>query len=135
MGQQRHGWAFGLGLERLAMVLFAIPDIRLFWTDDKRFTKQFKAGQLTPFKPYSKYPFIQNDMSFWLPEGFEPNDFFELGRGVAGQLMEKVELVDEFTNPKKGKTSLLSHHVPLDGPLAHRRRDQRAAEHDARTRG
>jgi phenylalanyl-tRNA synthetase alpha chain len=103
--QHRHGWAFGLGLERLAMVLFAIPDIRLFWTDDKRFTKQFKAGQLTPFKPYSKYPFIQKDMSFWLPEDFEPNDFFELGRGVAGQLMEKVELVDEFTNPKKGKTS------------------------------
>mmetsp|Transcript_3645 Transcript_3645/g.4374 ORF Transcript_3645/g.4374 Transcript_3645/m.4374 type:complete len:118 (+) Transcript_3645:1-354(+) len=24
------GWAFGLGLERLAMVLFDIPDIRLF---------------------------------------------------------------------------------------------------------
>merc|ERR1711865_725185 len=82
--QHRHGWAFGLGLERLAMVLFAIPDIRLFWMDDKRFTKQFKAGQLTPFKPYSKYPFIQKDMSFWLPEDFEPNDFFELGRGVAG---------------------------------------------------
>jgi phenylalanyl-tRNA synthetase alpha chain len=103
--QHRHGWAFGLGLERLAMVLFAIPDIRLFWTDDKRFTKQFKAGQLTPFKPYSKYPPVYKDISFWLPDGFEPNDFFELGRGVAGQLMEKVELVDEFTNPKKGKTS------------------------------
>ena len=24
-------WAFGLGLERLAMVLFSVPDIRLFW--------------------------------------------------------------------------------------------------------
>jgi len=101
----RHGWAFGLGLERLAMVLFSIPDIRLFWTDDQRFVKQFKPGQLTTFKPYSKYPPCFKDISFWIPDGFEPNDFFELGRGVAGELVEKIDLVDEFTNPKKGKTS------------------------------
>ena len=91
--KHRHGWAFGLGLERLAMVLFTIPDIRLFWTDDQRFSKQFKPGQLTTFKPYSKYPPVFKDISFWIPEGFEPNDFFELGRGVAGELMEKVGLL------------------------------------------
>jgi len=101
----RHGWAFGLGLERLAMVLFAIPDIRLFWTDDERFTKQFAAGQYTTFKPYSKYPPCEKDIAFWLPEGYEQNDFFELGRGVAGELVENVALIDEFTNPKTGKTS------------------------------
>jgi hypothetical protein len=37
-------WAFGLGLERLAMVLFDVTDIRLFWSNDDRFLKQFKAG-------------------------------------------------------------------------------------------
>ncbi len=30
-------WASGCGLERLAMLLFDIHDIRLFWSEDKRF--------------------------------------------------------------------------------------------------
>ena len=101
----RHGWAFGLGLERLAMVLFSIPDIRLFWSDDERFTKQFKAGEIKKFEPYSKYPECKKDIAFWIPDDYEPNDFFEIGREVCGELVESMELIDEFTNPKKGKTS------------------------------
>lgn len=55
--KDKKAWAFGLGLERLAMVKFAISDIRTFWSEDERFKKQFKAGNLdTVFKPYSKYP-------------------------------------------------------------------------------
>lgn len=30
--QKEIGWAAGLGLERFAMNLFKIPDIRLFWS-------------------------------------------------------------------------------------------------------
>lgn len=35
------GFAFGAGIERLAMLKYAIDDIRLFFNDDMRFLKQF----------------------------------------------------------------------------------------------
>ncbi len=35
------GFAFGLGMDRLAMILLDIPDIRLFAQNDLRFLKQF----------------------------------------------------------------------------------------------
>ena len=35
------GFAFGLGLERIAMIQYNIPDIRLFYSGDLRFIKQF----------------------------------------------------------------------------------------------
>jgi len=36
------GYAFGMGLERLAMLLYAVDDIRYFYQNDLRFLKQFK---------------------------------------------------------------------------------------------
>jgi phenylalanyl-tRNA synthetase alpha chain len=35
------GWAFGCGIERLAMRKYSIPDIRLLFENDLRFLKQF----------------------------------------------------------------------------------------------
>ncbi|MDQ6656392.1 MAG: phenylalanine--tRNA ligase subunit alpha [Verrucomicrobiota bacterium] len=35
------GFAFGMGMDRLAMILFDIPDIRLFSQNDLRFLRQF----------------------------------------------------------------------------------------------
>ncbi|KAH0462542.1 hypothetical protein IEQ34_010117 [Dendrobium chrysotoxum] len=98
-------WAFGLGLERLAMVLFDIPDIRLFWSTDQRFTSQFSEGKLgIKFKPFSKYPPCYKDMSFWISDSFTENNLCEVVRGIAGDLVEEVRLIDNFTN-KKGMTS------------------------------
>lgn len=40
--QKYQGFAFGAGVERLAMLKYKINDIRLFYTNDLRFNKQFK---------------------------------------------------------------------------------------------
>jgi phenylalanyl-tRNA synthetase alpha chain len=37
------GYAFGMGLERVAMLMYQINDLRLFTENDVRFLKQFKA--------------------------------------------------------------------------------------------
>ena len=104
------GWAFGLGLERIAMVLFSIPDIRLFWSEDKRFLSQFARPAdgtlpLTTFKPYSKYPPCYKDISFWLPSTFHENDLFETVRDCAGDLVEDVACIDQFVHPKTKRES------------------------------
>ena len=38
------GFAFGMGYDRLAMIRFGIPDIRLLWESDVRFLEQFQAA-------------------------------------------------------------------------------------------
>ncbi|XP_024900718.1 phenylalanine--tRNA ligase, mitochondrial isoform X7 [Pteropus alecto] len=107
--QDKIGWAFGLGLERLAMILYDIPDIRLFWSEDERFLKQFclsDINQKVKFQPLSKYPAVINDISFWLPsENYTENDFYDLVRTIGGDLVEKVDLIDKFEHPKTHKTS------------------------------
>lgn len=79
------------------MVLFSIPDIRLFWSEDARFLSQFRPDQISAFKPYSKYPECYKDFSFWIPqqsgEAWHENDFCEVVRDVAGDLVEGVQLV------------------------------------------
>ncbi|KAI5863470.1 phenylalanyl-tRNA synthetase [Durotheca rogersii] len=118
------GWAFGLGLDRIAMLLFQIPDIRLFWSQDDRFLNQFKGvsdnlSSLKRFVPFSKYPVCLKDTSFWLGSSsaaggntkanvhdFHENDVMEIVRSVAGDVVEDVRLVDEFTHPKTGRRSM-----------------------------
>ena len=105
------GWAFGLGLDRLAMLLFTIPDIRLFWSKDERFIRQFASVGLSSesnvtYEPFSVYPPTQRDLAFWLPDSeFNENDFHEIVRSVGGGLVEEVKLMDTFTHPHTERRS------------------------------
>lgn len=97
------GWAFGMGLERLAMRMFSVPDIRLFWSQDERFTSQFKDGEISTFKPFSKHPSCYKDISIWVPQSWNKNEFHEVVRNVAGDLAEEVKEIDSYN--KGGRIS------------------------------
>ena len=41
--EEYSGFAFGMGIERIAMLIYQVSDIRLFFENDVRFLKQFKS--------------------------------------------------------------------------------------------
>lgn len=101
-----HGWAFGFGIERLAIISMNLPDIRLLWSDDSRVKSQLKLG--TVYKEVSKFPPIVRDISFVVSDKFIANDYFDTIRDIGGDLVEQVELLDKYENEEKfgkGKTS------------------------------
>jgi len=93
------GWAFGFGLERLAIASMDLPDIRLLWSKDERVKKQLKLGN--KFKEVSKYPPVIRDISFIVDKNFVPNDYFDLIREIGKDLVEEVELLDKYKNEEK----------------------------------
>ena len=99
VGEDYNGWAFGFGLERLAIISMELPDIRLLWSDDERVKKQLKLGK--KFIEVSKYPPVVRDISFIVNNTFIPNDYFDMVRDIAPCLVEEVELTDKYENVEK----------------------------------
>src|SRR3990167_1915341 len=102
-----HGWAFGFGLERLAIASMQLPDIRLLWSEDDRVQKQLKLGH--KFVEVSKYPPIVRDISFVVKNDFIPNDYFDFVRELAPGIVEQVELLDKYENVEKFGAEKLSY--------------------------
>ena len=105
--EEYNGWAFGFGLERLAMISMDLPDIRILWSQDKRVKKQLKLGN--KYKEVSKFPPITRDISFIVNKNFIPNDYFDLIRDFGGDLIEEVQLLDKYSNAKKFGPDKLSY--------------------------
>jgi phenylalanyl-tRNA synthetase alpha chain len=95
-----NGWAFGFGVERLAMIKMEITDIRILWSDDLRITSQFKDIN-SKYKEVSKYPETSRDISFIINKDINLNNYYEIVRDFADNLIEEVKLVDEYEDDKK----------------------------------
>ncbi|MAZ40701.1 hypothetical protein CL654_01100 [bacterium] len=101
-----NGWAFGFGLERLAIASMKLPDIRLLWSPDARVKRQLKLGQT--YQEVSKFPPVLRDISFIVGEDFVLNDYFDSVRDVAEDMIEEMDQTDKYENEEKfgkGKTS------------------------------
>lgn len=98
--QGYNGWAYGFGLERLAIIKMEIPDIRIFWSNDARITNQLKDIN-NKYKEVSKYPEISRDISFIIDKSVNLNNYYELVRDLAENLIEEVKLIDSYESEEK----------------------------------
>jgi phenylalanyl-tRNA synthetase alpha chain len=48
-------------------------------------------------------------VSFWVPDNFSENDFYDVVRNVGGDLVESVKLFDDFVHPKTQRRSKAYH--------------------------
>jgi len=95
-----NGYAGTFGLDRVAMIKMGIPDIRILWSDDPRITSQFKDIN-SKYKEVSKYPETSRDISFIINKDVNLNNYYEIVRDFAENLIEEVKLIDEFENEEK----------------------------------
>jgi len=102
-----NGWAFGFGLERLAIASMELTDIRLLWSNDERVKKQLVLGN--KFKEVSKFPPVVRDISFVVDKDLVLNDYFDVIRDLGGDLIEQVELLDKYENVEKFGEGKLSY--------------------------
>lgn len=117
-----NGWAFGFGIERLAMVLKKIPDIRIFWSQDSRITSQW--GNFDPYIEVSTFPPVYKDISLIVPKTnfkileqtvteihltreTESSLFAITGiiRDIGKDLIESVKIIDWYENDEKFEPS------------------------------
>jgi phenylalanyl-tRNA synthetase alpha chain len=107
-----NGWAFGFGLDRLAMARMDIPDIRVLWSTDERVTRQFESIE-SRYVPVSKYPPTERDISFIVAAECALNDVYEIVRSCAdgrGEcIVEQVAAIDRYENPEKFGPGRVSH--------------------------
>lgn len=90
LGDDCSGLAMGLGLDRLAMLVKGIPDIRLLRSDDPRIASQME--DLSPYREVSSMPPVRRDLSIAIATETTAE---ELGDRVRAALAERAGAIEE----------------------------------------
>lgn len=100
--------SISLNLDLLAVLLFSLPDWRLLWSHDQRFSKQFSVRPPlgTPFRPFCLFPEpFSFDISFWTGPTWEEKRFHAAVREASHGTVEQVKLIDTFSHPDLSQIS------------------------------
>lgn len=101
-GRTDTGWAFGMGLERLAMLMFNINDIRWFWNEDESFLSTFRKEE--PEWVPCERPCYRHDIFMTVNQGFCHSELCMFCWEQAGHLLEEVKMLAQnsgLTNSRK----------------------------------
>ena len=100
-------------LEEIALVKHDLPDPRIFWTKDQRFSQQFLQNDNTPYQPFSLYPpQYVHDVSFWVKDTGELEStlkdkvecqLFPVIREIAGLSIASKQCIDIY-RPSEGQS-------------------------------
>jgi phenylalanyl-tRNA synthetase alpha chain len=86
------GWASGMGLDRLTMILKDIPDIRYLRSTNEKITVQMKS--LLPYVEISHQPALKRDLSYCVPTEYVEEDISDDIRKAMGNDVEILESVE-----------------------------------------
>lgn len=89
---QYSGLAMGIGLDRLAMLIKNIDDIRILRSNDVRIKRQME--NLEPYEPVSKHPMIRQDLSVSVAGETNEEDICETLKESLGQESDTIEEVN-----------------------------------------
>lgn len=107
-----NGWAFGFGVDRLAMVKMRIPDIRILWSTDERVTSQLDDIDAV-YRPVSKYPPTDRDISFIVGKDTPLLAVYEIIRecgNVDGEdIVEQAIPLDRYENADRFGSDRISY--------------------------
>ena len=91
------GWAMGIGLDRLAMILKEIPDIRYLRSNNPRIKEQMY--DLNKYVEVSLQPPIKRDISYCVPVSYVQEDVHQEIKKAIGKdegIIESIEILNEI---------------------------------------
>lgn len=95
LGIHDNVWIVSANLDRLAMAIFSIPDIRYLWSSDHRILNQFDENTITKFSPIGHSTFYK-EFCFQRPDKFDESELFRVIFEESKDLLQELKFSESY---------------------------------------